>query len=120
MKDFLELLRGRGDMDDGQVKERLGSVVLTRRVALFGMASAAVGATCEAAQAEVMPTREQLEDYFLFLWSEHRRVAEELGVDVFDQLTLHNRGGRARYEEACSAPASTRALKVLAQTGLAA
>lgn len=33
-------------------------------------------------------------------------VAEKLGVDLFDHLTLHNRWGRARHEEACSAPAS--------------
>lgn len=72
------------------------------------------------AHAEPLPTREDLEDYFLFLWSEHRRVAEELGIDVLDQLTVHNCGGRARYEEACSAPAPTRALRVLAQAGLAA
>lgn len=94
--------------------------VLTRRTALFGMVATAAAGAANSVEAGAVPTREQMEDYFLFLWSEHRRVAEELGIDVFDHLTLHNRGGRARYEEACSPPASTRALKVLAQTGLAA
>lgn len=107
---------------DEPVAKRNGSEnLLTRRAALLGISlSVAAAPLATAAHAEPLPTREDLEDYFLFLWNEHHRVAEELGVDMHDPITLRNRGGRARYEEVCSAPASTRALKVLAQTGLAA
>jgi hypothetical protein len=106
---------------DEPVAKRNGSEnLLTRRAALLGISLSVAGASLPPAHAEPAPTREDMEDYFLFLWSEHRRVAEELGIDVFDHLTLRNRGGRNRYEDACSSPASTRALKVLAQTGLRA
>jgi len=97
------------------------TIMLTRRAALFGATVAMTAAATPLATAgEKLPTREEMEDYFLFLWAEHRRVAEELGIDVFDHLTFRVRGGQARYEDACSSPASTRALRVLAQTGLAA
>lgn len=97
------------------------TIMLSRRAALFGATVALTTSVIPQATAEEqLPTREEMEDYFLFLWAEHRRVAEELGIDVFDHLTLRSRGGRARYEEVCSEPASTRALRVLAQTGLAA
>ncbi|UFX07269.1 hypothetical protein [Sinorhizobium meliloti] len=107
---------------DEPVAKRNGSEnLLTRRAALLGISLGVAGSSLPApAQSEPLPTREDLEDYFLFLWSEHRRVAEELGIDVFDHVTLHNRGGRVRYEEACPSPASERALRVLAQTGFTA
>ncbi len=92
---------------------------LTRRTMLGGLASATL-TSAAAAKPAPMPTREDLEDYFCFLWCEHRRIADELGVDVFDLMTLRKRGGRERYERTYSASASTRALGVLTQVGAAA
>lgn len=95
------------------------TAVLTRRSALIGIAASVAGASIPSAQADPLPTREDLEDYFVFLWAEHRRVAEELGIDVFDHLTLHSRGGLSRYKRECAQPAAARALRVLSQAGMA-
>lgn len=91
---------------------------LTRRAVLGGFAAVSVAAGVGPAAAIPAPTREDMEDYFLFLWAEHRRVAEELGIDAFDHAIFCARGGRARYERECSTPASSRALRVLAQAGM--
>lgn len=93
------------------------TVALTRRAALLGMTTALVASPTIEAKAALPATREDLEDYMLFLWNEHRRVAEELGVDPHDFLVLHRRGGKARYDEACQAPAMSRALTVLSTVG---
>lgn len=91
---------------------------LTRRAVLGGFAAATVAAGAVPALAVPDATREDMEDYFLFLWAEHRRVAEELGIDAFDHVTFRMRGGQVRYNLACSSPAASRALRVLAEAGL--
>lgn len=92
--------------------------MLTRRAALLGISATVAAVPISTVHAEPVPTRDDMEDYFLFLWAEHRRVAEELGIDVFDHAIFCARGGRARYERECSAPAASRALHVLAQAGM--
>ncbi len=107
---------------DHAVAKRNGdeTIILTRRAALFGAATVAItsAAITQATAVEQIPTREEMEDYFLFLWAEHRRVAEELGIEVFDHLTFRMRGGQVRYDLACTSPAASRALRVLAEAGL--
>ena len=92
---------------------------LTRRAILGGLAGVTVAGTAAAARpSPVLPTREDLEDYFLFIRSEHKRIADELGIDMFDVMTFHQRGGHKRYELNCPTPASARALGVLAHVGM--
>ncbi len=98
---------------------------ITRRIFLKH-APIAVGAVSVSAVASASvemqsmrePTREELEDYLLFLWSEHRRLAGELGIDPYDHMLSHRRGWKSRYESACADPASTRASAVLSRAGV--
>ncbi|MDW9481395.1 hypothetical protein GOB57_22365 [Sinorhizobium meliloti] len=68
---------------------------------------------------EPPPSREELEDYLLFLWSEHHRVAQEIGVEPHDAMLVHRRGGVRRYDQTCPQPASSRARAVLSIAGFA-
>jgi len=105
---------------DEAVSKRNGSdgIVLTRRAALLGLSISIVGSSVSQVRSEPLPTRDDMEDYFLFLWCEHNRVADELGIDPFHSVTAYRRGGNERYQHACPEPAASRALRVLTEAGM--
>lgn len=107
------------DLDQAVAKRNSSDeILLTRRAALLGMSFTVASASVSEARSAPPATREEMEDYFLFLWSEHQRVADELGIDVHDTKTFRERGGYARYERECPEAASSRALRVLSQAGM--
>lgn len=84
----------------------------------LGIAAAVAGTgTATVVMAAQKPTRAQLERYYTLLWCEHQRLAEEMGVDMFDSTIVHKDGN---YEATkLDGPPSSRASGVLMAAGVA-
>lgn len=86
---------------------------LSRAPAAAAAVALPVTAATTVAAVDVPPSREELVRYYTFLWREHCRLAEELGLAPFDGLHAWENGGYAFTDRFAGTAPSGRAKAVL-------